>query len=177
MSEDDIFESTMPTTPFDSLPDDSRLWVFGAGRRLSAAESAAVLERVDEFLTAWAAHGEPLTCGRAWRHDRFLLVAVDERSVPPSGCSIDAMVDVLKELQERLATSLVDQHRVWFREGAEVQCVERAGFRELAEAGRVGPETIVFDQTVTRLGRLRAGDWERPAGETWHRRAFFSTKV
>jgi hypothetical protein len=167
----------MPTIPFDSLPDDAHVWVFGAGRRLSREESAALLARVDDFLERWAAHGHPLTCARAWRHDRFLLVAVDERSAPPSGCSIDAMVGVLQGIQDQLGTSLVDHHRVWFRKDDEIQCLDRPAFRKLVEVGEVSPETLVFDQTVTRLGRLRAGDWERRARDTWHRRAFFPTAV
>jgi hypothetical protein len=167
----------MPLVSFDSLPDDARLWVFGAGRPLDEAEADALLAEVDRFLERWAAHGQPLTCARAWRHGRFLLVSVDERSVPPSGCSIDAMVRVLEGLQGTLGTSLVDHHRVWFRDEGDVECLDRAGFRKLVEEGRVSPNTLVFDNTVTRLGRLRAGDWERPARETWHRRAFFPAGV
>jgi hypothetical protein len=83
------------------------------------------------------------------------------------------MVGVLQGVEDRLGTSLVDHHRVWFRQGKDIQCVDRATFKGLVEAGRVGPDTVVFDQSVTRLGRLRAGEWERPARESWHRRAFF----
>jgi hypothetical protein len=167
----------MPLVSFDSLPDDARLWVFGAGRRLTDPEAESVLSEVDDFLERWAAHGQPLTCARDWRHGRFLLVSVDERSVPPSGCSIDAMVRVLEGVQSTLGTSLVDHHRVWFWDGDDVECVDRARFRKLVETGRVSPDTEVFDNTVTRLGRLRAGDWERRARETWHRRAFFPAAV
>jgi hypothetical protein len=167
----------MPRVSFDSLPDDARLWVFGAGRLLTDAEAEAVLAEVDDFLERWAAHGQPLTCARDWRHGRFLLVSVDERSVPPSGCSIDAMVRVLEGLQGTLGTSLVDHHRVWFRDGDDLRCLDRPGFRKLVETGQVSPDTQVFDNTVTRLGRLRAGDWERRARETWHRRAFFPAAV
>jgi hypothetical protein len=177
MDADDIFLSTMATIPFESLPDDARVWVFGAGRRLSEEEASHLLTRVDDFLERWAAHGQPLTCARDWRHGRFLLVAVDERSAPPSGCSIDAMVSLLQGLQERLGTSLVDHHRVWFRQDGDVHCLDRGAFRKLVEEGRAGPETEVFDQTVTRLGQVRAGDWERRARDTWHRRAFFPTAV
>jgi hypothetical protein len=37
----------------------------------------------------------------------------------------------------------------------------------------VTPSTPVFDNTITTVGELREGAWERPAAESWHGRAFF----
>jgi len=34
-------------------------------------------------------------------------------------------------------------------------------------------DTIVFDNTVTSVGDVRSGRWERPAAGAWHGRAFF----
>ena len=36
-------------------------------------------------------------------------------------------------------------------------------------------DTIVFDNTITRVGDVRSGRWERPAADAWHGRAFFGT--
>ena len=163
----------MPLLPFESLPDESRLWVFGVGRELEQAEERSFLEAVDRFLETWAAHGVPLRCGRDWRHRRFLLVAVDEASEPPSGCSIDAMVEVLKDQERELGMPIVDSSPVWFLEGDQVRRSSRADFKRLVADGTVGPEVMVFDNTVTRLTEARAGRWERPARESWHQRAFF----
>ena len=55
----------------------------------------------------------------------------------------------------------------------EVRRAERAEFRRLAQAGEVDADTVVFDTTLTRVGGLRDGSWERPAREAWHRQAFF----
>jgi len=167
----------MPKIDYAALPDDARVWVFGTDRPLSDQEERTLLDQVDAFLDDWKAHGAPLTCARDWRHGRFLVVALDERSVPPSGCSIDAMVRVLKGAEAALGVSLVDKHPVWYRSGDEIRRADRAGFRELAEADAVGPDTVVFDQTVTRLGQVRDGQWERPARDAWHGRAFFARAV
>jgi hypothetical protein len=166
----------MPRIPFDRLPDDARLWVFGAARPLDASEKSELLAAVDGFLADWRAHGAPLTCARELAEDRFLMVGVDEASVPPSGCSIDAMVNVLGGLEEKLGLPLVGHGAVFYRApSGEVSRADRAAFRRLAEEGSVTPETAVFDTTLTRVGRLRDGGWERPARETWHGRAFFRT--
>lgn len=163
----------MPRVPFETLPDESRLWVFGVGRDLNAAEQEAFLGKVDGFLDTWAAHGVELRCGRDWRHGRFLLVAVDEASEPPSGCSIDSMVRVLKDEEQVLGVPIIDSSPVWFLRDDNVERMTRADFRRLVDDGSVGPETMVFDNTVTRLNQARAGRWERPAGESWHAKAFF----
>jgi hypothetical protein len=163
----------MPTVPLKALPDTARLWIFAAARELSATERQALLGDVDAFLATWAAHGVPLTCARDWRHDRFLLVAVDEAAAGVSGCSIDALTRKLKEHERRLGIALLDNGPVLYQEGEGIARVPRNRFRELAEAGAVSPDTVVFDNTVQSLGALRAGRWETPARASWHGRAFF----
>jgi hypothetical protein len=163
----------MPRTDFSKLPSDARLWVFGAARPLDARESARLLALVDRFLDGWKAHGTPLTSARDLRESRFLMVGVDEASVPPSGCSIDAMVNELKGLEAELGVELVGHGEVFYRlPSGEVRRVTRAEFRRLVDAGEVSSDTAVFDTTLTQVGRL-SGSWELPARESWHRRAFF----
>ena len=152
------------------LADESRLWVFGADRPLSKEEGSLLAEATQRFLDGWAAHGEGLTAAFEWVHDRFLIVAVDEHQAAASGCSIDALMNHARELERELAVDLVDSSPVWYRTGAEIRRVGRSAFQELAERGEVGIETVVFDLTVQRLGELRAGRWELPAGSSWHAR-------
>ncbi len=160
--------------PFHELPGSARLWIFGASRPVEAHEEERILQAVDAFLDGWKAHGKPLSAARSWRYGRFLLVAADESVTPPSGCSIDALVRTLKELEGELGLTLVDGGAVWFRDGEGVRKVDRAGFQDLTDAGEVTPETIVFDGSLTRMASLREGAWEGPARERWHARAFFS---
>jgi hypothetical protein len=167
----------VPRVDLAMLPDEARAWVFAAERPLAPVESGKLLAAVDAFLDEWKAHGSPLTCARDWRYDRFLIVAVDERSAPPSGCSIDALVRSLRGLEAELGLALLDHTPVWYRDDGEIRRVERAAFKSLAGRGAVGPETIVFDNTLTRLGQVRHGEWERPASHSWHRRAFFPASL
>ena len=164
----------MPRVRFEELPDDSRLWVFGAERSLSPAERDELLAAVDRFLDDWRAHGTPLTAARDFRDELFLLVAVDQASVPASGCSIDAMVSVLKQIEERLGVGLVEHGAIYHRApSGELRRSDRAGFKRLVDAGEVDGDTPVIDTTLTRVGALRAGEWERPARASWHGKAFF----
>ena len=163
----------MPQIRFDALPEDARVWIFAAERVLAPAEQERLLAHVDAFIGQWAAHDMPLTAGRELRYDRFLFVAVDQRLAGPSGCSIDALVRRMKQLEQELGVELVNHAPVVFRAGDEIRRVRRDQFAALASSGEVGPGTTVFDNTLTRLGDVRAGRWETPAANAWHARAFF----
>ena len=164
----------MPRIDFQRLPDSARIWVFPLHDHLPPDERKVVSRRVEDFLDGWAAHGTPLTGGYDWVADRFLVVGVDQASVPPSGCSIDSMVRILKDEEARLGRRLVDHGPIFFRdEAGEVMSLSRKEFRAAAEAGRVTPETRVFDTTLTAMDQLREGALERPAREAWHGPVFF----
>lgn len=163
----------MNIAALDGFPDTARVWVFGAERELTDAEAAMVFDAVDRFLAGWAAHGVPLRAARAWCHERFLVVAVDIESAPPTGCSVDALVTVLRNLERRLDTGLLGNEAVWYRgSDGDIRRASRRRFRALAREGEVVPDSVVFDNSITVLGELRAGRWEGPARDRWHA-AFF----
>jgi hypothetical protein len=163
----------MPLVAFDQLPADARLWIFAADRELTVPERDRLLAGVDEFLGDWRAHGHPLTVARDWKYDRFLLVGVDEASAGASGCSIDAMTRTLLLLERALEVELLDHGPVLFRqESGAIARLPRPAFAELARGGSVTPDTVVFNNTLTRVGELRDGRWETTARASWHGRAF-----
>jgi len=163
----------MPRIPFEQLPSDARLWIFAAERPLSTDEGSRVLAETDAFINQWSAHGVALTAGRDLRHAQFVLVGVDERAAGVSGCSVDALVRRMQQLEAQLGVELVNNAPVLYREGDAIERVSRDRFAELAASGTVGPSTKVFDNTLTRVGDLQAGKWEVRAADTWHARAFF----
>ncbi len=157
----------------DKLPGHARIWVFGTDRELQGPETAALLRAVDGFLEAWTAHGVPLRAARSWRYGRFLVVGADEDAAPPSGCSIDALVRRLKEVEDGLGFRFVGNEAVWYRDfRGEIRHTSRPGFRALVRKGRVTRESVVFDNSITRLAELRGSRWEGPASGRWQA-AFF----
>ncbi|MSR06430.1 MAG: hypothetical protein EXR93_05075 [Gemmatimonadetes bacterium] len=166
----------MPLIRFDQLPGDARLWAFAASRRLTPQEAAPFLAATDEFLVRWTAHKVPLATAREWRFDQFLFVAVDETAAGASGCSIDALVHFMGDAEKTLGVRLTDNGLVWYRNAsAQVVATSRAEFHLLADTGAVGPDTVVFDNTIVTVGALREDKWEIPASRSWHSRAFFRT--
>ena len=158
----------MPTVPFTTLPDSARVWVFGSHRPLDDDESVRLIAAVEDFLARWHAHGSPLYNSYDWREGRFLTIAVDQSTVGASGCSIDGLYRSLRSLEEAIGTTILDGSLAFYRDAESgVVGVARPEFRKLARAGRVGPDTTVFDLSVENLGEWRAR-MEGPARDSWH---------
>jgi hypothetical protein len=158
----------MPRVPFDVLPGDARVWVFGAANELTDTASNRLLRAVDEFLTEWNAHGSPLTCGREWREGRFLAIGVDQSTAGASGCSIDGLFRTLARLEPELGTTLLGGGRVYYRDATgRVNVATRGAFNQLARDGQVGPDTLAFDTSITSAAAWR-DRFERPIRESWH---------
>jgi hypothetical protein len=157
----------MPVVPFETLPDSSRVWVFGSDTLLTEEGTKLLLTGVDAHLDDWKAHGEPLTVGREWRDGRFLVVAVDQSTAGASGCSIDGLFRVLQQLERDSGANLVGGGRVFYRDNhGVVQSVSRDEVAALAKSGAITSDTVVFDTTLTDLGTWRAC-FERRAKESW----------
>lgn len=153
----------MPRMDIHSLSDQSRIWIFGIAPALDAAKRTRMLQEVDRFLHDWAAHNVPVTSAREILHDSFLLIAVD-KSAETSGCSIDRMFGLLRQLERDLGVAILDPNLVFVRHGdGRVTAMTRDEFRAAAD-----PHTVVFDTLAERLGEVRSGRWERRAEESWH---------
>lgn len=158
----------MPLTDFSALPDDARVWIFGASDPLDGEAADVLLRDVDAWLAQWRAHGTPLTCARDWRERRFLVVGVDQSAAGASGCSIDALFHILQGMERSLKTSLVGGGRVFYRDApGAVQSVDRPTFGTRVRSGDITADTPVFDTTLTSAGDYRAR-FERPMRDSWH---------
>jgi hypothetical protein len=163
----------VPHVPFAQIPDHARIWIFGSAEPIVESDARRLLERVDEFVGSWLAHGQPVVGGYDWRYDRFLIVAADERATGVSGCSIDSLFRSLRDVERETGRTLLDSSPVWFRDqSGEIRSVPRGEFRQLMRDGDVPDDALVFDNTVNTVGALRSGEWERPLRESWHGKAF-----
>ena len=162
----------MSLVAFSELPSHARLWIFPADRPLTEEEQQRVTGTVEEGLSAWTAHGSPVRWGHQIVYGQFLMIGVDESRTELTGCSIDNAVGRIRELEEHLGLSLLDNNRVFYREEESIRCRERSDFKSRAAAGEITPDTVVFDNVIQSLGDWQEGRWEIPFSRSWHARAF-----
>ena len=156
---------------FQSLPDESRLWVYGFKTSLDENERQLLETRLSAFLSHWETHGSRVEGVFEIFEDRFLLLA----GYAPggiSGCAVDSSVRVFKQLREEGLDGL-ERSRVYFRtEDGSIQAIHFTQFQPAIDEGRVTASTLVFDTNLGSLGQLRQAGIEKPFGESWHARAF-----
>ena len=156
-----------------TLDDSARVWVHVASRRMTLDEAHIVQAHMDEFVAGWQAHGAPLTAQASVVHGWMVLLAVDERPQPATGCSIDASVSTLKQVASlhpsMVDLDLFDRMAVLHRSSAENpwKRTTLSTFWAQRKAGLVGDAEQVFDTTVCTLGALKTKGVV-PMGTSWH---------
>lgn len=158
------------SSPLDSLAPESRIWIYGAERALTKAETEQVRKRAQAFVAQWVSHNRSLTAAADVLHNRFLVLAVDETQAEASGCSIDGSVHFVKELGAEIGVDFFNRMRFSYRdEAGKIHTVGREEFKLLYSQGQLSNETTVFDPLVKELGELRQ-IFERPLEDSWHSR-------
>ena len=150
-----------------------RFWIYQADRELTAADKAKVLDKLELFTAEWKAHGRPLAAKAEVRHDRFIILMVDDAIAPPTGCSIDKSVYLLKEIEKETGLNLFDRLQMAYRKGGQIVVAPRDKFEQLVAAGEVTGDTIVFNNLITTYPELET-HWEVPLKESWHAGVFFN---
>lgn len=155
--------------PFNELPDTSRVWIYQANRSFSDAELQEITSRIEEFLSAWTAHGSNLNASYEIKYRRFIIFALDQEVHPASGCSIDASVKFIQQLEKDFEVDLLDKMNVSYKQGEHVAYKNLIDFRKMAKDKAVSPNTIVFNNLVNTKAEYLE-EWEVPAKDSWHNR-------
>ena len=155
--------------PFNELPDDSRVWIYQANRSFTEDEVLEIKQRLDQFIEGWTAHGANLKASYDIKYRRFITLALDQQVNAASGCSIDASVQFIQQLEKDYDVDLLDKMNVSYKQGEFVAYKSLADFRKMAKEKAVSPKTIVFNNLVNNKAEYLS-DWEVPASESWHKR-------
>lgn len=152
---------------FSLLPDTSRVWVYQADRSFTNDEVKEIKQQLIPFVQNWKRHGEDLKASFQIKYDQFIILAVDENFTNVSGCSIDASVHIIQELQEKFGIDLLNKMNVTFKDGNNVNTVSLAAFKEYAKLEKITSNTLVFNNMVTSKTDLKSS-WEVKASDSWH---------
>lgn len=156
-------------TSFEKLPDNSRIWIYQANRKLSEQEVELIAIETNEFLDQWTAHGAELEAGFEIKYNRFIVIGLNQSNASASGCSIDASVRFIQSLEKELQVDLLDKMNVTFYNGEYIAHKSLADFKKMAKAKSVSPNTVVFNNLVNTKAEYLE-HWEVPAKESWHSR-------
>jgi len=156
-------------TEYKNLPDNSRVWIYQSDRAFTTKEIEFISEKATEFINQWTRHGDNLKGSFTVKYNQFLIIAVDESFNNVSGCSIDASVRFVKQLEEELQLDLMDKLNISFKDGENINIVKLSDFQKFAKAEKINAETIVFNNMLQTKEEIES-KWEIPANQSWHKR-------
>lgn len=157
--------------PFESLPPESRIWIYQSNRKFSDEEMVEIEKDLNEFLNNWSAHGAALEASYQLKYNRFIIIAVNQEVQAATGCSIDSSVAFIQNLEQRYDVDLLDKMNVTFKNGEHVAHKTLIDFKRMAKEKAVTANTIVFNNLVNTIEEWNE-NWEVPAGDSWHSRFF-----
>jgi hypothetical protein len=147
---------------FPEFPDDSRVWLYPSSREMTDAERTKIDALCKSFIEQWAAHGNKLWAGAKTISPYFLAFVVNDALTPPSGCSIDASVRFVKQLEKELNLDFFNRLKIVVEiNGHPVQ----KSYHELQDLAAEHSDMRIFDPLVSTLGELR-NNWPCAVAES-----------
>lgn len=154
---------------FNTLPEESRVWIYQANRSFSEEELQEIESKLDVFIQNWAAHGSDLKAGYVVKYKRFIVLGLDQNSNAATGCSIDASVHFIQQLEKDYNVDLMDKMNVSYKQGEFIAYKTLVDFKKMVKDKAVSKNTIVFNNLVNNVAEFKE-NWEVPASESWHSR-------
>jgi hypothetical protein len=156
-------------TEYKNLPSNSRVWIYQSNRAFSDSEIEYISEKATAFINNWTRHGDDLKGSFTIKYNQFLILAVDENFNNVSGCSIDASMRFVQQLEQALQLDLMDKMNITFKDGDNINLIKLTQFQEFVKSKKINEETIVFNNLVATKDDFE-NNWEVPAKQSWHKR-------
>ena len=154
---------------FNTLPEQSRVWIYQANRSFTALELQEIESKLNIFVENWTAHGSDLQAGYTFKYKRFIVLGLNQDLNKATGCSIDASVHFIQQLEKDYNVDLMDKMNVSYKQGEYVAYKSLSDFRKMAKDKAVSKKTIVFNNLVSNVAEFKE-NWEVPASDSWHGR-------
>ncbi|MFC7772639.1 ABC transporter ATPase [Flavobacterium sp. GCM10027622] len=156
---------------FDTLPLESRIWIYQSNRKFTDDEVVEIDAALQDFVSNWSAHGTSLEASYVIKYNRFIIFAVNQEVQAATGCSIDSSVQFIQNLESKYEVDLLDKMNVTFKNGEFIAHKTLLEFKKMAKDKAVSGSTIVFNNLINTIQEFNES-WEIPAEDSWHSRFF-----
>lgn len=154
-----------------AIPDYARVWLYASDKVFTQEEEAIVTSWLTEFIKDWNSHGNSLTAAAQVLHHQIILFAVDESQTPPSGCSIDKSVALLRRIEKQMGISVLDGGRVFYKNHNQIQSVRLPQIKQEVEHQHIKADTLILNVQASTMKAVRENLFI-PAAQSWMARYF-----
>lgn len=149
----------------------SKVWLYQSNRKFTDQEAAEIKQLLHNFTSQWKAHGHQLKAKAELPYHLFIVFIVDEEVANATGCSIDASVKIIKEIEQRFGVDLFNRFNIAYKLDGEIHVAPKEDFETLISIKKVDGNTTVFNNLVKNLSEFE-NQWETPLANSWHKNVF-----
>ena len=157
-------------TNYESLSQDSKVWIYPSSRKFYPTEIEGVEKKVKEFIDSWKQEENNIQASYQLHYNRIITIFTSSEHVI-STSAINELVEFIINLQQEYEVELLDKMNVCFKQGEHVQYKDLKSFKTLIKGKAVNKNTIVFDNLVSTKHEFLEY-WETPASESWYGNMF-----
>lgn len=143
------------------MPSHSRVWIYQSNREFTSSETELIKKKSEEFVAQWTSHDQLMKACIEIFHNLFVIVCVDEKTAPASGCGIDKSVKFIQQLEKDFSVSLLDRMNVAYRKDGKIYS------SPISEIKTLGGITV-FNNLVQTKEELEK-NWEVQIENSWHK--------
>jgi hypothetical protein len=138
----------------------SKLWIFQSDRELTDTDIKLIEGKLLAFIPSWAAHGNNLSADYDIKYNYFVQIMVDQSTFDASGCSIDSMTRVIKELGTELGIDFFNRMNVIVKSEESLQLFKALDLKNIPV------NSFYFDNTIQSTDMLES-NWLIPISKGW----------
>ena len=154
---------------FDKISDESRIWIFQSNRLISDLHIESLEKKIEAFLSSWTSHGDQLMVASKIKYNLFIIIALDQSCSTASGCSIDKLVNFIKNIENEHQISLLDRLDISYRDKNKISVLRLDDFKRKILEKKINNDTIVFNNLINLKSDL-TDNWEIPINRSWHQK-------
>lgn len=142
-----------------------KVWIYLSDKELKGDLLNAVKNAGEEFVKGWKAHEMPLSATFEIVKDRFIVVSVDETQYNASGCSIDKLLRLVKQLEADHNLQLLNRLLVGYKTPSGVEVIPASLIKEKLQAKQLDENTLIYNVAASNSNEYE--QWLQPLKETW----------
>ena len=153
---------------FKSLEKNSRVWVFQSLDFIDDRLVEEIKEKISSFLSKWKSHQKDFKSSFEIRYNTFIIIAADEGNLV-SGCSIDSLINFIKDLENSYELQLLDKLHVKYIENGKIITQHLNQFKIYCKSLGKNDNLVVFNNLVKDINELE-NNWQVNIKDSWHNR-------
>jgi hypothetical protein len=150
----------------ENFNDNAKVWVYQATRMLGIAEALQADDILQNFVSNWQSHGNAVKGFANIFFGRFIVLMADETQATVSGCSTDASVRVIKQLEETFNISLFNRQQLAFIVKDKIELLPLSQLDYAINNGFIQAHTLYFNNLVNTKADF-LNNWIIPANKSW----------